>query len=64
MEKKAQQRIYRINTHAMIEFEEWSKSMRLRWSSRLDALDAVLQAEMEKIKKDHNKKENLNEFKI
>jgi DNA-binding transcriptional ArsR family regulator len=48
VEKKAQQRIYRINTEGMVEFEEWSKSMRQRWSKRLDRLDAVLQAEMKK----------------
>mgnify|MGYP000048847413 CR=1 FL=1 len=40
VEKKAQQRIYRINTRAMVELEEWVHNMRLRWSSRLDALDA------------------------
>jgi DNA-binding transcriptional ArsR family regulator len=50
MEKKAQQRIYRINTEALVELEEWVLTMRQRWSSRLDALDSVLKAEMEKIK--------------
>jgi DNA-binding transcriptional ArsR family regulator len=48
VEKRAQQRIYRINTDTMVELEEWSKSMRHRWSRRLDALDAVLKAEMKK----------------
>ncbi len=48
VEKKAQQRIYRINTEAMLELEEWVHNMRRRWSSRLDALDAVLKAEKEK----------------
>jgi DNA-binding transcriptional ArsR family regulator len=48
VEKKAQQRIYRMNTDAMVELEEWSKSMRLRWTRRLDRLDAVLKAEMNK----------------
>ncbi len=42
MKKKAQQRIYRINTEAMVEFEKWFYQMRLRWSSRLDTLDVVL----------------------
>ncbi|MBB3132270.1 DNA-binding transcriptional ArsR family regulator [Paenibacillus rhizosphaerae] len=50
VEKKAQQRIYRINTEAMAEFEDWVISMKRRWSSRLDALDTVLKAEMEKLK--------------
>ena len=47
VEKKAQQRIYRINTDAMIELEEWSYNMRLRWSSRLDAKEAVMETEIE-----------------
>ncbi|WP_310732511.1 metalloregulator ArsR/SmtB family transcription factor [Paenibacillus sp. 1011MAR3C5] len=53
VEKKAQQRIYRINTESMVELEEWIYNMRQRWSSRLDALDAVLKAEMEKLKNNH-----------
>jgi DNA-binding transcriptional ArsR family regulator len=48
VEKRAQQRIYRINPDAMVQFEEWSKSMRNRWSRRLDRMDAVLKAEMKK----------------
>jgi DNA-binding transcriptional ArsR family regulator len=60
VEKKAQQRIYRINTDAMVELEEWSKSMRHRWSRRLDALDAVLKAEMKKTVKNQINKEDFN----
>jgi DNA-binding transcriptional ArsR family regulator len=48
VEKRAQQRIYRMNTDAMVELEEWSSSMRNRWSRRLDTLEAVLKAEMKK----------------
>lgn len=48
VEKRAQQRIYRINTDSMVELEEWTKSMRQQWSRRLDTLDAVLKAEMKK----------------
>jgi DNA-binding transcriptional ArsR family regulator len=59
VEKRAQQRIYRINTDAMVELEEWSKSMRLRWSRRLDALDAVLKAEMKKNVKNQIDKEEF-----
>ncbi len=51
VEKRAQQRIYRINTDTMVHFEEWSKSMRQRWSRRLDAMEAVLKAEMAKNQK-------------
>jgi DNA-binding transcriptional ArsR family regulator len=59
VEKRAQQRIYRINTDTMVELEEWSKSMRLRWSRRLDALDAVLKAEMKKNVKNQIDKEEF-----
>lgn len=51
VEKRAQQRIYRINTETMVQFEEWSKSMRQLWSRRLDAMEAVLKAEMAKNQK-------------
>ncbi|MMZ62543.1 Transcriptional repressor SdpR [compost metagenome] len=54
VEKKAQQRIYRINTEAMVELEAWVYNMRQRWSSRLDALDVVLKEEMEKLKNQTN----------
>ncbi|MEC0245453.1 metalloregulator ArsR/SmtB family transcription factor [Paenibacillus chitinolyticus] len=48
VEKRAQQRIYRINTDKMIEFEDWSRSMRQRWGRRLDTFETVMKAEMEK----------------
>jgi DNA-binding transcriptional ArsR family regulator len=60
VEKRAQQRIYRINTDAMVELEEWSKNMRHRWSQRLDALDAVLKAELKKTLKTQIDKEEFN----
>ncbi|TJY44080.1 winged helix-turn-helix transcriptional regulator [Cohnella pontilimi] len=47
VEKRAQQRIYRINTETMMDLEEWTKNMRQRWSRRLDKLEAVLKAEMQ-----------------
>jgi len=48
VEKRAQQRIYRINTEAMTELEDWTQSVRRRWNRRLDALDAVLREEKQK----------------
>jgi DNA-binding transcriptional ArsR family regulator len=57
VEKRAQQRIYRINTEAMVEFEDWSKSMRHRWSRRLDTLESVLKAEMAKTAKTQTEQE-------
>ncbi|KIL37761.1 hypothetical protein SD70_30800 [Gordoniibacillus kamchatkensis] len=57
VEKRAQQRIYRINTEAMVQLEQWSQSMRQRWSRRLDALEAVLKAEMRKNANAQNEQE-------
>lgn len=54
VEKRSQQRIYRIDTDTMAEFEDWSKSMRRRWSQRLDRFEAVMKAEMAKAAKTTN----------
>lgn len=45
MEKRAQQRIYRINPDAMLELEEWASQITQLWNQRFDALDQVLEAE-------------------
>lgn len=48
MEKRAQQRIYRINPHAMHEVETWAGRMAHHWQRRFDVLDELLRAEMAK----------------
>jgi len=48
MEKRAQQRLYRINPEPLLELEEWVSRMRELWDERFDALDKVLQEEMKK----------------
>jgi DNA-binding transcriptional ArsR family regulator len=45
MEKRAQQRIYRINPSAMREVEDWTARMLQLWNERFDALDELLEAE-------------------
>jgi DNA-binding transcriptional ArsR family regulator len=45
MEKRAQQRLYRINPDAMLEVANWATQMTQLWHQRLDAFDAVLKAE-------------------
>ncbi len=45
MEKRAQQRIYRINPGAMLELEGWVRRMTRLWSRRLDRLDKALEKE-------------------
>jgi DNA-binding transcriptional ArsR family regulator len=49
MEKRAQQRIYRLNSEALSELEDWSKRLEAQWNQRLDALDELLKAEKDKI---------------
>ena len=51
VEKRAQQRIYRINPDAMREVEQWARKVREMWEvwdERFDALDQVLAAEKQK----------------
>ena len=46
MEKRAQQRLYRINADTLQQVEEWVQNVSHRWTKRLDALDTVLKLEM------------------
>ena len=48
MEKRAQQRLYRLNPQALSQFEAWVQHMQQRWSERFDALDTVLEREKKK----------------
>ncbi len=50
MEKRAQQRLYEINTESLIEMEVWAKDMRKMWDERFDALDSLLEEEKQKLK--------------
>ncbi len=43
MEKRAQQRIYRLNPDAMLELEVWLHRLQMRWNERHTALDALLE---------------------
>lgn len=51
VEKRAQQRIYKINTAKMLEFEEWAGKIAHMWEERYDRLDAFLQEEKKKLKR-------------
>ncbi|WP_240415413.1 ArsR/SmtB family transcription factor [Paenibacillus periandrae] len=55
VEKKAQQRIYRLNPVVLLKLDEWSHHVKQRWNRRLDALDAVLKNEMANMLKNHEK---------
>ena len=52
MEKRAQQRIYRLNPVALSEFEEWVQNMTRRWETRFAVLDEILEIEKDKQEKD------------
>lgn len=45
MEKRAQQRIYRVNAGVLREVENWAQRMAGVWQRRFDALDELLQTE-------------------
>ncbi len=52
VEKRAQQRIYQINPHVMLELEDWARRMAQMWNQRFDALEKVLEAEKKKGKRE------------
>jgi DNA-binding transcriptional ArsR family regulator len=58
MEKRAQQRIYQINPQSMHELEGWAHRLAQVWTQRLDALDALLQAEQQRTSQSTTRKEN------
>ena len=49
VEKRAQQRIYRLNPKTMSQMEKWARRMMQTWDERFDALDNVLREEKGKI---------------
>jgi DNA-binding transcriptional ArsR family regulator len=55
MEKRAQQRLYRINTDAIGQLETWARKMKQVWSERFDRLDEVLEVEKKKLSRKHSK---------
>ena len=48
VEKRAQQRIYRINPAAVLELEDWARQLRQLWDQRFDAIDKILKEEKRK----------------
>ena len=57
VEKRAQQRIYRVNPEAMLDLESWARKMRQLWTERFDALEKVLEAEKNRLKEETNEQE-------
>ena len=57
VEKRAQQRIYRIDTDAMLDLEGWARNMRQLWDERFDALENVLEAEKNRLKEETDEQE-------
>jgi DNA-binding transcriptional ArsR family regulator len=48
MEKRAQQRIYKINPDTLHELESWAKRLTDQWDQRFNALDKLLKEEKKK----------------
>jgi len=57
VEKRAQQRIYRINPEAMSEIEGWVQEMTKQWNARFNVLDKILEAEKKKTEERRRRKE-------
>lgn len=57
VEKRAQQRIYRVAPEAMLEVESWAGRIRQLWSARFDALDALLKEEQAKSHKESDRQD-------
>ena len=51
MEKRAQQRIYAINTEAMSELEDWARKVAADWDKRYDALEKLVLEKEQKTQK-------------
>ncbi|HEX7975539.1 MAG TPA: metalloregulator ArsR/SmtB family transcription factor [Anaerolineales bacterium] len=52
VERKAQFRYYRINPQPIQDLGVWAQKMAAQWEERFSALDALLQEEQDKIKRD------------
>ena len=50
VEKRAQQRIYRVNPDTVLELGDWTRKLHQQWSERFEALDKVLEVEKRKEK--------------
>ena len=42
MEKRAQKRVYTINTKGLLEIELWTRKMKMMWEKKFDRLEKVL----------------------
>jgi DNA-binding transcriptional ArsR family regulator len=49
MDKRAQQRIYRVNPDALLELEDWARRLGQLLNTRFDAFEKVLEAEKSKL---------------
>ncbi len=58
MEKRAQQRIYRLNSVALFELEGWAGHMTLLWHQRFDVLEKILETEKKNIVKSNGKEKS------
>jgi len=57
VEKRAQQRIYRINPTAVQELEGWARNLMQLWTQRFEALDALLAVEKENLEQARKRKD-------
>jgi DNA-binding transcriptional ArsR family regulator len=58
VEKNAQQRIYALNPDGIHELELWTRKITSLWTSRFNALDALLEVEKKKLLEIKEEKNN------
>ena len=49
MDKRAQQRLYRLNPDALLELEGWARRIAQLWSRRFDAFEQVLETAKQRV---------------
>ncbi len=54
VEKRGQQRIYRLDMEKMYEFEAWAHGVVTAWTERFDRLEEALEAEKRTLSKINN----------
>ena len=58
MDKRAQQRIYRVNPDALLELEDWARRLGQLLKARFDAFEKVLEAEKRKLEHDDSERKH------
>ena len=61
MKKRAQRRLYSLNSQTLSQFETWVQGMQQRLEERFAVLDAVLESEKQKLAQDKQERDDEND---